>query len=307
MDEVNKVEAILFASGKAMEEEHIKELAGLKPKQTKDALEGLKKRYEEADSSLFIFNDATRWKINVKEHYIDLVRSLVAETELEKPVLETLAIIAYRQPILQSDVVKARGERAYEHIHELVERGFATKEKYGRSFKLKLTDKFYNYFDVEGDKDIREVFKDINVPEPQLPKGQKKLGGLDVVEAQSDEEAAAEEEVRRKENELEIYEIKKQREEDKKNYLNDFENRLGEVTGRISETEKDILKAKQQQSEEKDSEEGEETVKAEEEETTKDTEEETIKNEEEPEEDDPEAIVASVEKEIEELTGKKEE
>lgn len=239
------VEAVLFASGKAMEEEHIKEIIGLKPKETRTALEALQKSYDTREGALFIWNEGTKWKINVKEEHAVLIRTLAAETELPRAVLETLAIIAYRTPVLQSEIVDARGDGAYTHITELEEKGFITKEKFGRSFKIKITDKFYHYFDVEGDKDIREAFKDAKQPDVNkiAQEAEKKLGQLEVVDAITDEESLTE---HRKETQLEIYNIEQQREDDKKNYLHEFETRLGEVSGRISEAEGDILAQKKQ-------------------------------------------------------------
>ena len=121
------VEAVLFASGKAMEEGHIKELTGLKPKETRAALEALREAYAHRETALFVWNEGTRWKINVKEAHVELVRTLAAETELARAVLETLAVIAYRTPVLQSEIIQTRGEGAYAHINELVEKGFVTK------------------------------------------------------------------------------------------------------------------------------------------------------------------------------------
>ena len=246
---VKEVEAVLFASGKAMEEDQIKGLTGLKPKETRKALEGLKEKYDQADSALFIWNEGTRWKINVREQYVELVKSLVAETDLPKAILETLAIIAYRSPIMQTEVIKTRGEGAYEHVKELVDRGFITKERFGRSYKLKIADKFYHYFDVEGDKDIREAFAKAKKPDAEsaAEQEQRKLGELPVVEAESDEEH----EQRRKETQLEVYNITKQREEDKKNYLNHFEDRLKQSQQRVDEAEQDIQKQKEEVEEQK--------------------------------------------------------
>ncbi|MFP4523977.1 MAG: SMC-Scp complex subunit ScpB [Candidatus Woesearchaeota archaeon] len=314
---VKEAEAVLFASGKAMEEDRIKDLTGLKPAETKKALEGLKEKYDQADSALFIWNEGTRWKINVRERYVELVKSLVAETDLPKAILETLAIIAYRSPIMQTEVIKTRGEGAYEHVKELVDRGFITKERFGRSYKLKIADKFYHYFDVEGDKDIREAFAKAKKPDVQTTaeKEQKKLGELPVVEAESDEEH----EQRRKDTQLEVYNITKQREDDKKNYLNDFEDRLKQSQQRVDEAEEDILKQKQEV-EERKKEEGthdeEELSGTEEAEATEEKPAQPEKSSEEkgqpleseedadPEEDldDPQNLVSKIDKDIEELT-----
>ena len=316
---VKEAEAVLFASGKAMEEDHIKDLADLKPAETKKALEGLKEKYDQADSALFIWNEGTRWKINVREQYVELVKSLVAETDLPKAILETLAIIAYRSPILQTEVIKTRGEGAYEHVKELVERGFITKERFGRSYKLKIADKFYHYFDVEGDKDIREAFAKAKKPDVQeaAEKEQRKLGELPVVEAESDEDH----ERRRKETQLEVYNITKQREDDKENYLNDFEDRLKQSQQRVDEAEEDILKQKQEVEERKKEEGSDEekeqpgTEEAAEEKPAEEevqAEKETSQEEaaQEPGEDagseedldDPQNLVSRIDKDIEELT-----
>ena len=69
------------------------------------------------------------------------------DTEMTKSVMETLAVIAWKQPIIQADVIKIRTNKAYEHIKELVGMGFVTSEKFGRTKKLKLTQKFLDYFD----------------------------------------------------------------------------------------------------------------------------------------------------------------
>ena len=80
-------------------------------------------------------------------------------------VLETLAVIAWQAPILQSEVVNIRQNKAYEHISELIELGFIKKEPEGRSYRISLTEKFFEYFDVEGGKDIRKIFQKVAEPD----------------------------------------------------------------------------------------------------------------------------------------------
>jgi len=176
-----QVEALLFSSGKAMEEEQLAVITGEKKKAVKAALKALAKEYESRDTALKLFNEGATWKLLVHDEYIPLVRRIVADTELSKATMETLAVIAYHQPnVLQSKVVELRGGNAYEHIKELEELGFITKTKQGRSFSLKLTEKFFDYFDVEGEKTIRQVFKEVAVPEAK--ERQKRLGDLEVID-----------------------------------------------------------------------------------------------------------------------------
>jgi len=63
-----------------------------------------------------------------------------------------LAIIAYKQPMRQSILIKIRGNKAYEHIKGFVERGLVNKRKIGHTAELTLSDSFYDYFHLENSK-----------------------------------------------------------------------------------------------------------------------------------------------------------
>lgn len=173
-----QIEALLFASGKAMPEETIVALAKLDPAVAKRALKALQQEYEGRDSALVIWNDDSGWKMTVREAYVTTVKRVVADTELSRACLETLAVIAYKYPgAMQAEIVDIRGSGAYEHIAELEHLGFVLKEPSGRSFKLKLTEKFFQYFDVAGGKDIRTAFKNIKLPSKMpAPEMQQTLG-----------------------------------------------------------------------------------------------------------------------------------
>ncbi|MBU1976280.1 MAG: SMC-Scp complex subunit ScpB [Nanoarchaeota archaeon] len=174
----NEVEALLFSAGKNMSVENIANIIGKDKREILEELSQLKKEYNERDGALMIIDEGEQWKIHVREQYLSLVRKIVADTELPKTVLETLAIIAYRSPILQSEVVEARSSVAYEHIPLLMDMGFVTKEKKGRSFQLKITEKFFEYFDVEGDKDLKTLFKEVKKPVKIDDKQEEELSEL---------------------------------------------------------------------------------------------------------------------------------
>lgn len=145
----NKVEAILFTTGRFLTVEELSNLSGVGSLgYIKEALESLKKEYESRECALKILNENEKWKLNIKKEYLYLTENLLTDTELDKPTQETLAVIAYKSPVLQSDVVKVRGNTAYNHIKSLKENEFITSEKSGRTRILKLTQKFYDYFDV---------------------------------------------------------------------------------------------------------------------------------------------------------------
>ena len=152
MKDKNKVEAILFTIGKLLTLEEISKLTSIGSNHVKGLLEGLKKEYMEKDSALEILNENDKWKLAIKKEYLYLTEKLLTDSELDRPTQETLAIVAYKNPVLQAEVIKIRGNKAYDHIKILREQNFITSDKTGRTRLLKLTPKFFDYFDVVEDK-----------------------------------------------------------------------------------------------------------------------------------------------------------
>src|SRR3989338_848455 len=131
----NKIEAVLFTVARALTIEEIGRFTGVGSLGLiKDSLQQLKKEYDDKNSSLQITIDQEKWRLNIKKEYLYLTESLLSDAELSKP--------------LQSDVIKIRGVSAYDHIKILQEEGFITSEKSGRSRIIKITPKFYDYFNV---------------------------------------------------------------------------------------------------------------------------------------------------------------
>lgn len=160
--ELNKqVEAILFSAGRKIELEEIAKLSGSTETAVKKALQELQKDYDAREAPIMIIEEGTAWKMAVRENYLNLVRRITPYMEFSKSLMETLAVVAWKQPIVQSDVIKVRTNKAYEHIDELEKMGFLMREKHGRSFLLKLSQKFYDYFDLRNDVDVKKLFKHI--------------------------------------------------------------------------------------------------------------------------------------------------
>lgn len=153
MDDMqNKVEAVLFITGSYMTLEDIGKSAGIGSEGiVKEAIQRLKASYDERQGSLEIIENDGKYKIALRKDYVQFSTKLLSSTELDRPTQETLAIIAYKQPILQADLIKVRGNGAYDHIHTLKELQFIVSEKFGRTRKLKLAPKFFDYFDIAGD------------------------------------------------------------------------------------------------------------------------------------------------------------
>ena len=154
----DKVEAILFAAGRYVEAEYIAKLLQTDLRTVKKALSELKEDYDKRPGAIHVTQENDQWKLQVRDQYLEYASKLAGDTEITKTVLETLAVVAWKNGISQAELIKIRGPAAYEHIGELTERGFLTKVAEGRSFKLTLQQKFFDYFDVEGRENIKELF-----------------------------------------------------------------------------------------------------------------------------------------------------
>jgi segregation and condensation protein B len=155
----NKVEAILFSAGKKVNIEEVAKLANTSTSMAHQALNELREAYEGRNTSLKVVEEGNAWKIIVKDEFLPIVKKIVTETELTKTVMETLAVIAFKYPIKQSDLIKIRTNKAYDHLKELEEMGYITRQKHGRTKLIKLTQKFFEYFDLPEEK-LKEQFKD---------------------------------------------------------------------------------------------------------------------------------------------------
>jgi segregation and condensation protein B len=147
-DTQKKVEAVLFAVGREITSERIASLCSITLDEVEQMMVRIKDEYEQRDHSLRILKKDSGWKLTVRDEFIALVSSIVTSTELDRPLTETLAVIAWKYPILQADIIKLRGSGAYDHMKQLMDQGFIAKEKFQRTYKIKLTNKFFEYFDL---------------------------------------------------------------------------------------------------------------------------------------------------------------
>lgn len=154
-ENVRKIEAALFVSGRFMTVQELVSLTEINPIIIKKILADLQDKYK--NSGFCIVQRENLWKMDVSEDYVWMVNKLATgSSEFSKAEQETLAMIAYKQPIKQSVVVKIRGNKAYEHIDKFVEMGLLSKKKSSHTFELVLTDKFYEYFHLASGERISE-------------------------------------------------------------------------------------------------------------------------------------------------------
>ncbi|SRR5581483_2605664 len=147
LDPVLVVEAALFSAGKPVSVEEIAENAGLDKRKVPGALKELQARYAAAHSALEIGRAGDKWGMQVRTAYAPSTTKL-APMEIPLKLLKTLALIAYHQPVLQSDLKDMVGPKVYDHIAELTEAGLVRKRVHERSFLLVTSERFPEYFGI---------------------------------------------------------------------------------------------------------------------------------------------------------------
>ncbi len=148
LDNLRKLEAALFVSGKFMNLKELVSLTDLNPILLRKLLGDLESKYR--GSGIGIVQKDELWKMDVASDFVYMVNRLATgSSEFTKAEQETLAIIAYKQPMKQSVLIKIRGNKAYDHINRFVEMGLIVKKKIGHTYDLSLSDSFYDYFNVE--------------------------------------------------------------------------------------------------------------------------------------------------------------
>lgn len=145
------VEAALFATAEPIPLADLADLLGVSQRATRAAIEQLVVEYTARPHGALEIGMDDGFIIQVKPLYQKVVDRLLP-TDLPQATLRTLSFIAAREPIMQREVVEARGSGAYDHIKELVERRLVDKTPKGNSFELRVGERFADYFRIDRDK-----------------------------------------------------------------------------------------------------------------------------------------------------------
>jgi segregation and condensation protein B len=141
------IESALFSAGKPVALEEIAISTGLEPALIKLYLKKLTQSYNRRDTSLEVIKAGKKYSLRVKEQYVERVRELAAP-EVNPKLLKTAALIAYHQPIKQSDLVDMYGSKVYDHVRELMHLGLIRARKEGSTKLLTTTHRFSETFGI---------------------------------------------------------------------------------------------------------------------------------------------------------------
>ena len=149
------MEAILFTTHESLSIKDIAKIMRTTDLQIEKLLQQIKEKYNTENSGIML-SDVGGYKLSVKTEYVDKVSHLTPHAELSRGLLRVLSIIVYHEPVSQSEIVKVIGNRTYDYVKELEERGLVKSEKKSRTKMLSVTDKFEEYFGVKKE-DVKKL------------------------------------------------------------------------------------------------------------------------------------------------------
>ena len=157
MSKLAEIEALLFVAGEdGLRVRQLAELLSLPPTGVTQSLEKLAEKYQkDEDSSLALLETSNTYKIVTKQDFAELLREYSKapiNQSLSRAALETLSIIAYKQPITRMEVDEIRGVNSSGAISKLqifdLIRENGKKEVLGRPNLYVTTDYFLDYMGI---------------------------------------------------------------------------------------------------------------------------------------------------------------
>ena len=166
------IEALLFAVGS--EGLSLEELTNILDQDADTVLKGLDKlneKYKSEDSGIELKLLGNSYKLTTKESEVEYLKKLATETSnnLSEAALETLAIIAYNEPITRVQIDEIRGINSSNMIRNLIAKGLiensGKSDLPGRPNLYKTTSFFLDYFNLSNIDELPEIEEEVEILE----------------------------------------------------------------------------------------------------------------------------------------------
>ena len=151
INEKRLIESVLFSASKPVSVNEIKEATGLTPNKVKKTIEELIEDYNvkrKNETSMEVVKAGDKYTMQVKKKYSDQ-SVMIAKPEIESNLLKTLTLIAFHQPLKQSNLRRMIGTKAYDHVDELASMKLINTKKHGTTEMLTTTKLFPEYFGID--------------------------------------------------------------------------------------------------------------------------------------------------------------
>jgi segregation and condensation protein B len=158
------VEAVLFASDEPLSDDRLADIVGITPKQIRENVKILNDKYQQNNNAFRIEQIAGGFQMQTLPPYSLWLKKLIrvrSDNKLTPATLETLAIIAYKQPIIRADIESVRGVAVGDIVRNLMDKGLVRitgrAEVLGRPMLYGTTKKFLEIFGLNSLKDLPKV------------------------------------------------------------------------------------------------------------------------------------------------------
>jgi segregation and condensation protein B len=170
---VGVLEGLLFVAGdEGISIVELSETLELSQTDVLELIERLKKEYENPNRGLQIRILANRYKLTSKREHGEFFKKLVespSNSSLSQAALETLAIVAYQQPITRTEIEDIRGVKTEKPIQTLVSKYLIKEvgraEGTGRAILYGTTSEFLDYFGLKNIKELPPLPQDLKMEE----------------------------------------------------------------------------------------------------------------------------------------------
>ncbi|MEW5759863.1 MAG: SMC-Scp complex subunit ScpB [Candidatus Thermoplasmatota archaeon] len=142
------IEVALFSAGRALGIDEIEATTSIKKNEVRKAIENLIEYYSSADIGIEVAKVGEKYAMQVKKELLPYAAKF-APMEIGLQTLKTLVLIAYHQPIKQSELQNMIGDKVYLHVKQLLDFGLISAKKFGRTKILSTTNRFSEYFGIE--------------------------------------------------------------------------------------------------------------------------------------------------------------
>ncbi|MES9685477.1 SMC-Scp complex subunit ScpB [Gottfriedia acidiceleris] len=170
---VGVLEGLLFVAGdEGISIVELSETLELSQTDVLELIESLKKEYENPNRGLQIRILANKYKLTSKREHGEFFKKLVespSNSSLSQAALETLAIVAYQQPITRTEIEDIRGVKTEKPIQTLVSKYLIKEvgraEGTGRAILYGTTSEFLDYFGLKNIKELPPLPQDLKMEE----------------------------------------------------------------------------------------------------------------------------------------------
>ncbi len=151
------LEAVLYLRAQPVSLAELVDYTGGNKEDIEASLVDLMMDYVHRNGALEVVETDRGYSLQLRDSYAPFIEKLVP-SNIGVGALRTLAVVALKGPLPQSELVEIRGSGAYQQVHDLVEQGFVKRRRLssGRSFSVQVTDKFRRYFQLETSSDRPE-------------------------------------------------------------------------------------------------------------------------------------------------------